>query len=128
MNTITINGNTYNIINSTQSDGRCFSASVYYELYNNIVANSDDLNEWIQYNIINPILETEQTDCPKFLLWTTKWATIDKRMFTNKPNEPPPEVQELQNLFENLENTKKTLVNFISTTDLNPELIENYKA
>ena len=102
MNTITIEGNTYNIINSTQSDGRCFSASVYYELYNN-VAESSILNQWIQEYIIRPILQTEQTDCPQFLLWVTKWTTIDKGMFINKPNDIHPEVQQLQNLFENLE-------------------------
>jgi hypothetical protein len=51
MNTITIEGNTYNIINSTQSDGRCFSASVYYEVYNN-TGNG--------YNYCDSVLSSQQ--------------------------------------------------------------------
>jgi hypothetical protein len=35
-NTLVIDENKYEIIEGTQSDGRCFSASVYYDLYNKI--------------------------------------------------------------------------------------------
>ena len=52
---VTIEGRKYELIEGTQSDGRCFSASIYYSLFGHI-ANSDELNDWIQINIINPIV------------------------------------------------------------------------
>ena len=64
MNTIVINKKTFKIIEDTQDDGRCFSAAIYY-LLNNKPALNDELNTWIQTNIIKPILDTETTDCIK---------------------------------------------------------------
>jgi hypothetical protein len=49
---VTIEGRKYKLIEGTQGDGRCFSASIYYSLFGHI-AISDELNDWIQLNIIN---------------------------------------------------------------------------
>ena len=85
MSTITINKKTYKIINDTQSDGRCFSASMFYALHDGQVATDDKLNVWIQDYIIDPILDTEHTDCPQFLLWVINWATTHN-VNVNTPN------------------------------------------
>ena len=44
----------YEIVDGTQSDGRCFSAAIYYVLFN-VKADDNDLNIWIQTNL-NPLL------------------------------------------------------------------------
>ena len=77
MNTdiLTIEGNNYQIIKGTQSDGRCFSASIFYDLNTRIPGN-DELNTWIQNYIITPILNTKRTDCSTFFIWATTWAGI----------------------------------------------------
>ena len=75
MNTITLEGNKYDIIKEIKGDGRCFSASIYYYL-NNRNPDDDILNKWIFEFIINPILATEQTNCPKFFEWANLWAII----------------------------------------------------
>ena len=85
MSTITINKKTYKIINDTQSDGRCFSASMFYALHDGQVATDDKLNVWIQEYIIDPILDTEHKDCPQFLMWAINWATTHNVNVT-KPN------------------------------------------
>ena len=82
MTTITIEGKNYQIIEGTQSDGRCFSASVYYSLYGK-PAENDDLNYWIEYSIINPILDTEKTDCSYFLKWVMIWTGIHRTNIQN---------------------------------------------
>ena len=76
-NTIEINDKIFEIIEGTQSDGRCFSAAIYYDLKGK-PANDEELNEWIQENIINPILDTETTNCIKFFNWATKLAPMPK--------------------------------------------------
>ena len=76
-NTIEINDKIFEIIEGTQSDGRCFSAAIYYLLFNR-KATDEELNKWIQTYIIKPILETETTNCIKFFNWATKWAPMPK--------------------------------------------------
>ena len=39
-----------------------FNSIIYYDLKGK-PANDEELNEWIQENIINPILDTETTNC-----------------------------------------------------------------
>ena len=51
MSIINIDGKNYELINGTQSDGRCFFASIFYDL-NNRVAENNELNEWIEENVI----------------------------------------------------------------------------
>jgi hypothetical protein len=75
MTIITIQGQEMNLISGTQSDGRCFSASIFFDL-NGKVAGDEELNVWIQEYIINPILQTEKTDCSQFLLWSYIWAGL----------------------------------------------------
>jgi hypothetical protein len=82
---LTIEGNKYEIIKGTTSDGRCFSASIFYDLYERI-PNDNQLNEWIKTYIIDPILNTKGTDCSTFFIWATNWAgmhngytSIDRR-------------------------------------------------
>ena len=67
-NIIKINEVEYEIVDGTQSDGRCFSGSIYYDLHE-VVAVEDELNSWIEDYIINPILELETTDCGQFFSW-----------------------------------------------------------
>ena len=73
MNIIKLEKKNYELIYGTQSDGRCFSASVYYDL-NLKIPDSSVLNQWIKQYIIDPILNTENTNCPQFFLWATIWA------------------------------------------------------
>jgi hypothetical protein len=82
--TIEVDGNKYTIINGTQSDGRCFAASVYYDLYNKI-PDDTELNNWIQTNIIVPIINTENTDCLKFFTWAINWAGTHNSMLEDNP-------------------------------------------
>ena len=76
----------YEIVDGTQSDGRCFSAAIYYVLFN-VKADDNDLNIWIQTNIINPIIETENTDCIKFLKWAMIWSGLPKHNTNHKDGE-----------------------------------------
>jgi hypothetical protein len=74
---IEIEEQTYDIIEGTQSDGRCFSASIYYDLYKE-KPEDKQLNEWIQTYIIDPILATQNTDCIIFFNWVTLWASSNR--------------------------------------------------
>ena len=147
---ITIEGNTYKIIRTTQSDGRCFSASVYYGLYRQKASNTE-LNEFIQYNIINPILKTEETDCFKFFGWALKWvgshnSNLDSGIESNigKINMPKEKknsdmliqldrfverIKALQNssivFVKNKDYNKESIINFLNTFKNN--LIDNYQ-
>ena len=76
----------YEIIEGTQGDGRCFSGAIYYLLFKK-VADNDDLNVWIQTNIINPIIDTENTDCIKFLKWAMLWSGLPKHRTRHKDGE-----------------------------------------
>jgi hypothetical protein len=69
---IELEGKKYELIEGTQGDGRCFSASIYYDL-NNKIPTDDELNEWIQNFIINPI---NNADCSQFLIWAYKWVGL----------------------------------------------------
>ena len=73
MSIINIDGKNYELINGTQSDGRCFFASIFYDL-NNRVAENNELNEWIEENVIEPILNKNIYDCPTFFTWAYFWA------------------------------------------------------
>ena len=83
MNTITLEGKKYNIIQEIKGDGRCFSASIYYYLHKQ---NPDDdiLNGWIFESIIKPILDTENTNCPKFFGWAALWGIIHNNDLRNR--------------------------------------------
>ena len=87
MNTdiLTIEGNNYQIIKGTQSDGRCFSASIFYDLYG-IRPEDNKLNNWIQENIITPIIDTKTTDCSRFFIWATIWAGIHNGFISRRGN------------------------------------------
>ena len=112
MTTITIEAHNYKIIDNTQSDGRCFSAAIFYDL-NSRQSEDNELNEWIQIMIIDPILAVEQSDCSKFFLWAITWAGLhnanknadnnnnahNKVMITNH-------IEHLQDIFLELENLK----------------------
>lgn len=74
MNIITLESKQYQLIQGTQSDGRCFFASIFYSLYN-IIPLDEELNSWIQQYIIEPILDKSITNCPLFSEWALNYVT-----------------------------------------------------
>lgn len=118
---IILEGNKYKLIEGTQGDGRCFAASIFYDL-NRIKAEDDELNIWIKDRIIDPILEIEKTNCPKFLLWATQWAGIHNYNLINQefPSKNREEIiitsiiQDVDDIFDRLINLLKTIINTIS--------------
>ena len=109
MSKVIIDNREYEIIEGTQSDGRCFSASIFYDLYKS-VATDDVLNKWIQYYIIDPILQTETTNCPQFVLWVINWIGIHNANYENSSYVSnnsgkinlPDQMSQLQELFNGL--------------------------
>jgi len=123
MNTIILEGNKYQLIQGTQSDGRCFSASVYYDL-NKEIPNDQQLNTWIQQFIIEPILATEETDCPQFFQWAIIWASIHNNDIINNPNfvtnineqvDLSEQIQKLSDLLTQLKRLQQTIQEFNGT-------------
>jgi hypothetical protein len=122
MTTIQIEKQTYDIIEGTQSDGRCFSASIYYDLYKK-KANDEQLNNWIQQYIIEPILNTENNNCIQFFNWVTLWAGMAKHG-TDIPNFNIDEnVSILQNILEKLD----VAINFIINKQIDIVTISDFK-
>ena len=123
MNIKTLEENQYQIIEGTQSDGRCFSASVYYDLFNK-KANDEELNNFIQQYIIKPILDTEKSNCPKFLQWATIWTGIhnknlnDSNFFTTISEEIIllPEIENIIDLLQKLINLQDNIKGFNGNT------------
>ena len=112
-NTLVIDENKYEIIEGTQSDGRCFSASVYYDLYNKIPSDTDDeFNVWIQTNIIDPILATEDKDCIKFLKWATIWAGLKRLNNDAKLSQDIDDINNIQDIIERLNGIQEQIYNF----------------
>ena len=136
INTITLQGNKYEIIKEIKGDGRCFSASIYYYL-NKRNPDDDILNRWIFEFIIKPILDTEKTNCPKFFGWATLWAIIhngdlgDPEYFSTIPTEVniTPNIETLNDIFTNLKELQEKIQGFtgtsiLSITELTSSLIE----
>ena len=84
------------------SDGRCFSASIYY-LFNNytVYPSSDALNEWIQLNIINPILN-KGSDNPDIMEWVYRFILYSDEIDLRKYDKKRERLQAItRNLFDN---------------------------
>jgi len=131
MTKIEINGEEYKI-HRAQSDGRCFSAAVFYDL-NGRVAEDSELNLWIQQYIIDPIIKTEDTDCKQFLLWAYKWAALHNNStnFTAIKEKViiPAELQDISFILDGLDETKKRLQSVIPPGDSksSPTITHNYE-
>ena len=104
---VTIEGRKYKLIEGTQGDGRCFSASIYYSLFGHI-AISDELNDWIQFNIINPIVNINKESNYYYrgdlFLWAFNYYSLNNVDSTNSNN-----AIVIHNLFEQLDNVFKLL-------------------
>ena len=129
MNNIELEGKQYELIEGTQGDGRCFSASVFYDL-NGRVASNEELNQWIQKFIIVPILNTEEIDCPQFLLWAAKWAGIHNSSghwsFIKDEAPESEELEKIEEVLSRLSSFEEMFVNILPppSTDLqNPNTI-----
>ena len=127
---IEINRKKYQIIDDTQSDGRCFSASIYYLLFN-VKADDNALNIWIQENIIDPIIDTENTDCIQFFNWATKWAAMNKHSpYEDDTNVVNPNfiiderISILQQILDRIIQDNFLIKNSISHTDTKQHLID----
>jgi hypothetical protein len=105
---IKIKKKAYDLIQGTQSDGRCFAASVFYDLKER-VAEDEELNVWIQVNIINPILETEKTDCSQFLLWAYKWAGLHNTSLYDTAVTRPVPIPDINDIVMFLEGLKTSI-------------------
>ena len=116
MTTIQIEKQTYDIIEGTQSDGRCFSASIFYDLYKE-KANDEQLNNWIQQYIIEPILNTENTNCNQFFNWVTLWAGMPKHGTNISNFIIDNNVSILQNILERLDVALKFIKESLITID-----------
>ena len=103
---VTIEGRKYKLIEGTQGDGRCFSASIYYSLFGHI-AISDELNDWIQVNIINPIVKENNYDYRGDLfVWAFNLYSLNNVDSTNTNTNNTIVVD---NLVEQLDNVFKLL-------------------
>ena len=96
---VTIEGNKYKLIEGTQGDGRCFSASIYYSLFNRI-ATSDELNDWIQNNIINPIVNINKENNYNYrgdlFVWAFNFYSLNNINSTDTNDS----IEQLDNVFK----------------------------
>ena len=109
MTTVQIEKQTYDIIEGTQTDGRCFSASIYFDLYKE-KPEDKQLNEWIQTYIIDPILATQNTDCIIFFKWVFLWASSTRHGTNTNNFTMDDDIIKIQYLFDKLD----IAINFIN--------------
>jgi len=126
---IEIQGKKYNLINGTQSDGRCYSASIFYDL-NKKKAEDKELNDWIQIHIIETIISTQQTNCPLFMNWVGKWyAEYKKGILPETWTDSVDSLQKLEHLKEIIQNEvefSNSYVNFKDNKKLADGTIGNF--
>jgi hypothetical protein len=120
---IDIDGQTFEIIEGTQSDGRCFSASIYYDLYEE-KATDVKLNDWIQVFIIDPILKTETTNCPEFFNWAINWVGIHNEEDNKEVNE---DIITMHETFDKINITIKRINDFLTIKEPTQENLNDIK-
>jgi len=112
---VKINGQQYRNIPGNQTDGRCFSGAVFISL-NGRVAGNDELNVWIQDNIIDPI---EALD--KYSIEVIRWVLA----YTQVPDTTVPLVHALSDNMQNFLDDCISLYEAIITIELNGILRDN---
>jgi hypothetical protein len=123
-NSIMINGLSYNRINGTLSDGRCFAASVYWIVSGDksLNPNSDTLNAWIVQHIIKPINDINLITDPlnpnkeELRKWVLRYAAIPNTLLPNPDSLPGSDDPGLLDLQTDLELTEELIYDINTST------------